>query len=72
MMNRRFENADVNQIILPHNAHIFRHTHITSIKYASLELSMQNRMFLNVTQQVKLNSTNNIYPAFIVIKPYEL
>ena len=55
MMNRRFENADVNQIILPHNAHIFRHTHITSIKYASLELSMQNRMFLNVTQQVKLN-----------------
>ena len=55
MVNWRFENADVNQITLPHNAHIFRHTHITSIKYASLELSMQNRMFLNVTQQVKLN-----------------
>ena len=55
MVNWRFENADVNQITLPHNAHISRHTHITSIKYASLDLSMQNRMFLNVTQQVKLN-----------------
>ena len=55
MVNWRFENADVNQIILSHNAHIFRHTHITSIKYASLDLGVQNRMFLNVTQQVKLN-----------------
>ena len=72
MVNWRFENADINQIILPHNAHIFRYTHITSIKYASLVLSMQNRMLLNVTQQVKLNQTKNTYPAFIAIKPYEL